>query len=78
MIYNIEIPEELDEILKKIAQENNLEAQVYAQNIINGWLEGQYRGEIIKDLNKKTLEELKDIKPAISEIINPIKLKIDE
>lgn len=66
MIYEIEIPKELDDVLKKVAQENNLEASVYANNIINGWLEGQYRGDVVREINKKTIEEIKSIKASLN------------
>lgn len=69
MEYNIEIEQELAELLENIAAHHSLTAQQYAQNIVVSWLEGQYRGEMIRQINETSVTDLKDIKSTIDSVI---------
>lgn len=62
MQHIIEIDEKLNEILEEVAENNNLSASQYAQNIVSVWLEGQYRGRVQDELKKSSLETLDKIK----------------
>lgn len=62
MQHIIEIDEKLNEILEEVAENNNLSASQYAQNIVSVWLEGQYRGRVQDELKKASLATLDKIK----------------
>ena len=59
--YEIQIDNDFDKLLEKVAKKNNIPTEDYASSIVNSWLEGQFRGEIFEKIKKKTLDELKHL-----------------
>ena len=59
--YEIQIDNDFDKLLEKVAKKNNIPTENYASSIVNSWLEGQFRGEIFEKIKKKTLDELKHL-----------------
>ena len=57
----ITINEILLPTLKRIAQENGLSEEQYASNIVQSFLESQYRGELMDEIKKKPIEDIKDL-----------------
>ncbi len=70
------INDNLTDTLNTLASENSLTPEVYAGNIVNSFLEGQYRGQMIEQINKTSLVDLSVAKEAmdtsISSIAKPI------
>jgi hypothetical protein len=58
----IDIKELLIPTLERIASENGLRPEIYARNIVESFLESQYRGEVIDKFKHARLEDLKIIK----------------
>ena len=58
----ITIKELLTPTLQRIAKENGLTPEQYASNIVQSFLEAQYRGEVMDEIKKKPVEELAIIK----------------
>jgi len=72
MIHEIEINDELNLILARVAGENGLSAAAYAQNIVTGWLEGQYRGDVLREIEKRSIDEIKEIKTVLdNQLLKP-------
>jgi len=62
MQIEININELLYPTLERISSSNGLSPENYAQNIVQTFLERQYRGEVLDEIKGSTVEELDDIK----------------
>jgi hypothetical protein len=58
----ISINEILLPTLERISSENGLSKERYASNIVESFLENQYRGEVMDELKRESIEDIKDIK----------------
>jgi len=59
---NIVIKEILLQTLDRIATENELTSEQYASNIVNSFLESQYRASIVDKIKIEPIENLKILK----------------
>jgi len=80
MQIQIEINDNLIATLNSLADENTLAAEEYAANIVASFLEEQYRGKLLDDIKRQSIDELAIAKDAmdaaiISNKINPINLQ---
>jgi len=57
----ISINEVLLPTLQRISSENGLSEEQYASNIVKSFLENQYRGKVMDDLKKSSVEDLKKV-----------------
>ena len=62
MIIQIEVKDILFPTLEGIAAREGLPTEKYAGNIVESWLEGQYRGAVIDKINSAKVEDLEVIK----------------
>lgn len=68
MKLEIEVDEILYPTLQRIAQENKLSPKIYARNIVQTFLEKQYRGQIMDELKITSVEKLKNIKEQLNSL----------
>ena len=62
MVIQIEVKDILFPTLEGIAAREGLPTEKYAGNIVESWLEGQYRGAVIDKINSAKVEDLEVIK----------------
>jgi len=61
----IEIDPMFTATLERISADNKMTSQQYAASLVNSFLEGQYRGEIIDALKEKPTAEINDINTVL-------------
>ena len=73
MQIQITFDDTLDDTLKYLASQNSLTPEVYAGNIVQSFLDGQYRGAIIESINQTPLSDLATAQTAINDAVGAIK-----
>lgn len=68
MQIQIEINDTLYPTLQRIAQDNALTPETYARNIVQVFLEKQYRGEVLDQVKFANIDKLKTIKESFNQL----------
>jgi hypothetical protein len=56
----IDLEPQQEEILQKYAEANQMTMKKYIENIVGGWANEHLKGDFIKEMDKKTYQELKE------------------
>ena len=73
MQLTINIDDNLLDTLNTLASENSLTPEEYAGNIVQSFLEGQYRGKLIENIQNTPLSDLSSAEIALNKF-NPLKI----